>query len=108
METIAEVSLKEQPMQMAWNHLIPTELAYALADSSVSLLNLACCLKTAPFTPGRVVASVRDIPSPIHNNTIPNTRQKYKLFNTCSVSDLEILSLVHYPVYACPRAQWLH
>lgn len=65
METIAEVSLTEQPMQMAWNRLIPTELAYALADSSVSLLNVAHCLKTAPFTPGRVAASVRDIYSPM-------------------------------------------
>ena len=41
---VAEVQLALRPLQMTWNGAIPTELAYALEDGSVHLLDVASCL----------------------------------------------------------------
>ena len=45
MEVITELPLTQRPLQMAWNRAMPCELAYALEDGSVHLLDVAPCLR---------------------------------------------------------------
>lgn len=60
MEIIAELQLSQRPLQMAWNRALPSELAYALEDGSIHLLDVSPCLlkgrssqgPTAPATVG--------------------------------------------------------